>query len=104
MDRGTKGTACVMLVVRQEKGAQGGAKGMRPCARCASGVGEGGRGGTHAGSGVRETVWHSRAMPALMCSCDSLTRQSHLASSVVELTVLVSFPESQTFTGHAASN
>ena len=47
-----RGRACVVLVVRQGKGAQGGVKGMRPCARRASGVGEGGRGGTRAGSGV----------------------------------------------------
>ena len=63
-----RGRACVVFVVRQGKGARGGAKGMRSCARRASGVGEGGRGGTRAWQGPElETVWHSRAVCLHSC-------------------------------------
>ena len=57
-----RGRVCVVFVVRQGKGRRG-AKGMRPCACRASGVGKGGRGGTRAWQGPElETMWHSRAV------------------------------------------
>ena len=64
--------ACVVLVVQQGKGARGSAKGVRPCADRASGVGKGAsdwvrRHTCLAGSRVRETVWHSCAMCLHSC-------------------------------------